>query len=157
MSDAAARATDPLDPVGAVLSASRALVAVSARSVAAAGDVTLPQFRMLVVLEAGPSNLGGLAAALDVAASTAVRMVDRLVAAGLVARGVVPTNRRESHLELTAAGRRTVTAVTERRRRDLAAVLERIPARQQVELAAAMTSFAAAAESLWPGITPPAP
>ena len=139
-----------------MLSASRALVAVSARSVAAA-DVTLPQLRMLVVLEAGPTNLGGLAAALDVAASTAVRMVDRLVAAGLVERGVVPTNRRESRLALTAAGRRTVTTVTARRRRDLAAVLERIPARQQAELAAAMTSFAEAAETLWPGITPPAP
>ncbi|GAB2925274.1 hypothetical protein GCM10027047_22850 [Rhodococcus aerolatus] len=157
MTDPAPPGAAAADPVDAVLSASRALVAVSARSVAAAPDVTLPQFRMLVVLEAGPSNLGGLAAALDVAASTAVRMVDRLVAAGLVERGVVPTNRRESRVALTAAGRRTVSTVTARRRRDLAAVLGRIPHRQQTELAAAMTSFAAAAESLWPGITPPAP
>lgn len=124
---------------------------------AEAPEVTLPQFRMLVVLQRGPSNLGGLAAALDVASSTAMRMVDRLVTAGLVERGVVPTNRRESRLALTAAGHRTVTTVTARRRRDLATVLDRIPTQQQGELAAAMSSFAAAAESLWPGITPPGP
>lgn len=48
-------------------------------TLATARGVTLPQFRMLVVLVAGPTNLSGLAAALDVAPSTATRMVDRLV------------------------------------------------------------------------------
>ncbi len=51
--------------VDAVLSSSRALVAVSARSIAEAAAVTLPQFRMLVVLSAAPSNLSALAGALD--------------------------------------------------------------------------------------------
>ncbi len=69
--------------VDAVLASSRALVAVSARSIAGVHGVTLPQFRMLVVLAAGPSNLRGLASGLDVADSTATRMVDRLVAAGI--------------------------------------------------------------------------
>jgi hypothetical protein len=41
------------DLVDAILLSSRALVALSARSIAGVGRVTLPQFRMLVVLEAG--------------------------------------------------------------------------------------------------------
>jgi DNA-binding MarR family transcriptional regulator len=137
--------------VDAVLLSSRALVAVSARSIAAATGVTLPQFRMLVVLSEAPSNLTGLAAALDVAPSTAMRMVDRLESAGLVERSVPPGNRRESRLALTTAGRRTVRTVTARRRRDLSAVLTQLSEHEQAALAAAMTAFARAADTLWPG------
>lgn len=137
--------------VDAVLASSRALVAVSARSIAGAKRVTLPQFRMLVVLDGAPTNLSGLAEALDVAPSTAMRMVDRLVAAGLLDRTVRPGNRRETRLTLTAAGRRTVRTVTARRRRDLRAVIDRIPPAQHAQLAAAMAAFAAAADQLWRG------
>jgi len=71
----------PDDLVDTVLAASRALVAVAARSLAAAGDeVTLPQYRALVVLAAsGPQGTADLAAALAVNPSTATRMCDRLV------------------------------------------------------------------------------
>ena len=140
--------------VDAVLASSRAMVAVSARSIAAAKGVTLPQYRMLVVLDARSSNLKELATHLDVAPSTALRMVDRLVSAGLVTREVRPENRRETKLALTASGRRTVRTVTARRRRDLRAVVAQIPAEQRAELARAMAAFAAAAESLWPTTTP---
>ena len=49
--------------VDGVLRASRALVAVAARSIASVDDtVTLPQFRTLVALAArGPQNVGALA------------------------------------------------------------------------------------------------
>jgi DNA-binding MarR family transcriptional regulator len=137
--------------VDAVLLSSRALVAVSARSIAAAKGVTLPQFRLLVVLSEASTNLTALASALDVAPSTAMRMVDRLEAGGLVERSVHPENRRETHLALTAAGRRTVRTVTARRRRDLSAVLTQLSATEQAALAAAMTAFARAADTLWPG------
>lgn len=137
--------------VDAVLLSSRALVAVSARSIAAAKGVTLPQFRMLVVLSEVSTNLTALAGALDVVPSTAMRMVDRLETAGLIERSVHLDNRRETHLALTAAGRRTVRTVTARRRRDLAAVLTHLSADEQAALAAAMTAFARAADTLWPG------
>jgi DNA-binding MarR family transcriptional regulator len=137
--------------VDAVLLSSRALVAVSARSIAAAKGVTLPQFRMLVVLSEASTNLTALAGALDVAPSTAMRMVDRLEAAGLVERSVHPDNRRETHLALTTAGRRTVRTVTARRRRDLSAVLTQLSGKEQAALAAAMTAFTRAADTLWPG------
>lgn len=135
--------------VDAVLASSRALVAVSARSIAGANGVTLPQYRMLVVLDGASCNLTELAEQLDVAPSTALRMVDRLVTAGLIERTVHPRNRRETHLALTAAGRRTVRSVTSRRRRDLCAVIEHIPAAQRSHVAEAMAAFATAADRLW--------
>ena len=71
----------------AVLRASRALVAVAARSIAQAGDsVTLPQYRALVALAArGPQRVTDLAEELGVHPSSATRMCDRLVKAGFVA------------------------------------------------------------------------
>lgn len=140
------------DVVDAVLASSRALVAVSARSIAGAPGVTLPQYRMLVVLGNGPTNLTNLAAHLDVAASTALRMVDRLATAGLVERTVPPDNRRVTRLALTATGRRTVRTVTARRRRDLRTVIGHLEAGQYAQVASAMAAFAGAADRTWPGI-----
>ncbi len=139
--------------VDALLAASRALVAVSARSIATNAGVTLPQFRMLVVLSRSPGNLSSLARALDVAPSTAMRMVDRLVDSGLVSRHVPPRNRRETHLSLTSTGERVVTDVTARRRRDLESVVDQLPQDDLDDLARAMALFASAADELWP-ITP---
>ncbi|WP_449065936.1 MarR family transcriptional regulator [Planomonospora algeriensis] len=64
----------------AVLTGSRLLVAIAARSLAAVEDkVTLPQFRMLVVLAThGQTKLVTLAERLSVNPSTAMRMADRL-------------------------------------------------------------------------------
>src|ERR1700758_4144484 len=100
--------------VDSVLAASRALVAVAARSLAAAGDeVTLPQYRALVVLAAnGPQGTAELAAALAVTPSTATRMCDRLVRKGLVRRHRQAGDRRSVRITLTAAGRGLVAEVT---------------------------------------------
>lgn len=143
--------------VDAVLASSRALVAVSARSIAGVKGVTLPQYRMLVVLNTKSSNLTQLARALDVAPSTAMRMIDRLEAAGLVEREVPTDNRRETHLHLTTAGKRAVRTVNARRRRDLRAVIDRIPAERRTQLAAAMAAFSTAAEELWQDAASKAP
>jgi len=128
---------------GAVLTASRVLVAVSARSLAAVEDrVTLPQFRMLVVLSTrGATKLVALADLLGVAPSTAMRMVDRLIAAGLADRRTNPGNRRETLLQLTDEGRRTVADVTARRRQEIAAIVERLAPERRTALVAALTAF----------------
>ncbi|AWL33106.1 MarR family winged helix-turn-helix transcriptional regulator [Streptomyces albidoflavus] len=128
---------------GAVLTASRLLVAISARSLAAVGDrVTLPQFRMLVVLSVrGPTRLVTLAEALGVAPSTAMRMVDRLIAAGLAERQANPGNRRETSLYLTDAGLRTVREVTDRRRAEIAGVVARLEPARRADLVAALHAF----------------
>ncbi|MFI6012596.1 MarR family winged helix-turn-helix transcriptional regulator [Streptomyces sp. NPDC051243] len=137
-------ATDDVDAVTrAVLTASRLLVAVSARSLAAVEErVTLPQFRMLVVLSTrGATKLVALADLLQVAPSTAMRMVDRLIAAGLADRQTNPGNRRETLLRLTEEGRRIVEDVTARRRDEIAAIVERLTPTQRLALIEALTAF----------------
>ncbi|MEV5886349.1 MarR family transcriptional regulator [Streptomyces sp. NPDC052020] len=136
-----------------VLTASRLLVAVSARSLAAVEErVTLPQFRMLVVLSTrGATKLVTLADLLQVAPSTAMRMVDRLIAAGLADRQPNPGNRRETLLRLTAEGRRTVTDVTARRSVAIAEIVERLSPAQRRALIEALEAFNEA------GGEPPAP
>ncbi|MFI2436717.1 MarR family winged helix-turn-helix transcriptional regulator [Streptomyces sp. NPDC018693] len=149
-----AGALDDVDAVTrAVLSASRLLVAVSARSLSAVEErVTLPQFRMLVVLSTrGTAKLVTLADLLQVAPSTAMRMVDRLIAAGLAERHLNPGNRRETLLQLTDEGRRTVADVTARRRAEIAAIVARLDPAQRLALVEALTAFNGA------GGEPPAP
>lgn len=114
--------------VDALLIASRALVGVAARSLADVDQITLPQWRALVVLSNRPgASVGDLAEALDVHPSTATRLCDRLVRKRLVRRTQGTQDRRSTQLHLTAGGRRLVERVTARRRRDLAAIVSRMP------------------------------
>lgn len=139
----------PSELVSAVLTASRVLVSVAARSLAQIEEqVTLAQFRTLVVLSSGEgrTNLNRLADQLAVTPSTALRTVDRLVAAGLATRRENPENRREVVLGLTDDGERIVRDVTATRRVEIAAILERMSARKRAELVSAFRAFAAAAD-----------
>jgi DNA-binding MarR family transcriptional regulator len=139
----AARASDVDAVTTALLTASRLLVAVSARSLAAFEDrVTLPQFRTLVVLATrGPMNLIRLAELLDVNPSTATRMTDRLAAAGLLQREANPDTRREVVLTLTEEGRHIVEQVTALRRTAIADIVARMPVQQRSGLVRALHSF----------------
>ena len=139
--------SDDVDAVTtAVLTASRVLVAVAARSLAALAEpVTLPQFRLMVVLAARePLTVTALAEQLAVNPSTAMRMIDRLAATGTVTRDVNPDVRREHRVHLTTTGRGVVDAVTERRRTEIARIVARMPAAQRAGLVAALRAFAAA-------------
>ncbi|MGJ5752328.1 DNA-binding MarR family transcriptional regulator [Streptomyces puniciscabiei] len=152
---------DDVDAVTrAVLTASRLLVAVSARSLAEVEErVTLPQFRMLVVLATrGETKLVALAELLQVAPSTAMRMVDRLIAAGLADRKANPSNRRETLLWLTEEGRRTVEEVTARRRAEIADIVERLRPTERLALVEALNAFnEAGGEPLAPAADDPEP
>jgi DNA-binding MarR family transcriptional regulator len=142
--------------VDAVLTASRTLVAVSTRSLGEAAEhTTIAQYRMLVVLAShGPQRMTDLAAALDVAPSTAGRMTDRLVRKQLARRHRARADRRSVVVSLTAAGRQVVDEATVRRRVLIEDILAKLPADQQQAIAAAFEKFAAAAgeipEHLWP-------
>jgi DNA-binding MarR family transcriptional regulator len=133
--------------VDAVMSASRALVAVAARSVAAVDeDVTLPQYRALIVLaQRGAQRPVDLAGALAVSPSSATRMCDRLTAKGLVARDRTGDDRREVRVSLSDRGRALVDDVTRRRRAELAALLGDMPDAARHQVAEALRAFAAAA------------
>lgn len=113
----------------AVLTASRGLLGVVARSLAPALEqVSLPQFRALVVLSSHgePMRSGALATALGVHPSTFSRNADRLEAGGWVRRVENPDSRREVLVELTPEGTHLVDLVTRRRRTEIAAVLRRL-------------------------------
>ncbi|QIS11421.1 MarR family winged helix-turn-helix transcriptional regulator [Nocardia arthritidis] len=130
----------------ALMTASRLLVALSARSIAYVDEsITIPQFRTLVILSTrGPSKIATLAGLLNVQPSTATRMVDRLVAADLLDRKPNPESRRELIIELTTRGREVVDAVTARRRAEIADVVQRMPAADRSGLVRALTAFSAA-------------
>jgi DNA-binding MarR family transcriptional regulator len=135
--------------VDAALSASRALVAVAARSLASAGDVTLPQYRALVlVAAAGSVTASRLADGLGVHISTVTRLVDRLVDRELLHRERSALNGREVDIRLAPAGRRLLASVTRRRRRELETVLAAMSASQRARVVAAFEQFADAAGEL---------
>ncbi|MET8771457.1 MarR family transcriptional regulator [Streptomyces sp. NPDC004658] len=136
--------TDDVDAVTrAVLTASRVLMAVSARSLAGVEErVTLPQFRMLVVMSSrGAIKLVALAESLRVSPSTAMRMADRVIAAGLAERQPNPEDRRETLLTLTEEGRRTVESVIARRRAEIHAIVQRLRPAQRRALVQALDAF----------------
>jgi len=135
------------DVTDALITASRALVAVAARSLASVDDdVTLPQYRALIVLATrGPQTVGQLAIGLDIHPSTATRLCDRLVTKGLVTRATDEDNRRETNIALKSSGRDIVDRVTSARRDEIARIVGRIPARLRQPTITALNAFADAA------------
>ena len=111
----------------AVLTASRLLVAVSARAIAVDESITLAQFRLLVVLPIrGALNLSMLA--------------DQL-GTGLVSRVTNPASPREVVVALTEAGGGAVWQVMTRRRKEIARIVSRMPVRQRHGLVDALEAF----------------
>ncbi len=133
--------------VDAVVSASRALVAVAARSLAGIGsDITLTQYRALVVLASrGGQRAADLAAALDVTPSTATRMCDRLVRKGLIERNRPDDDRRALDIVISDQGRVLLRQVTRRRRAEVGRILGAMPSAGREKLVAALRAFADAA------------
>jgi DNA-binding MarR family transcriptional regulator len=149
--------TDRIDgQVESVVSASRVLVAVSAQSLARVDDtVTAPQLRALVAVAShGTMTAIALAEALGVHASSATRICDRLVTAGLLDRRDDPSDRRFLLIGLTKKGQTLVGSIMRRRRAAIRRILSRIPADERAGIVTAFERFAAAggespASDLW--------
>jgi DNA-binding MarR family transcriptional regulator len=135
------------DVVDGVLRASRALVGVAARSLAAAEDhVTLAQYRALIVLaQRGPQRVHDLAEALDVSQSTVTRMCDRLDRKGLIVRERPQDNRRTVVVTISPPGTHLVDAVTRRRRADIRAILRKMTPDARERLVGSLREFSEAA------------
>jgi len=137
-----------VDPVvDALLRASRALVSITARSLTAVNeDVTLPQFRSLVVLAtAGPQTVSALADRLAVHASTMTRMCNRLVSRGLVVRAPSAVDRREVVIALTTMGTTVVETVMAARRKEIDDVVQRMGDDDRAAVVIALNKFSQAA------------
>jgi DNA-binding MarR family transcriptional regulator len=88
-----------------LLELARAVVGVSTAAADRLGGVSVVQLRALTVLSGlGTATLGELARGMGVTVSTASRLVDRLVAAGLVVRETSPHSRRNLALRTSPAG-----------------------------------------------------
>src|SRR4051812_43679194 len=131
------------EDVDGTLVASRALVGVIARSLAdVLEQITLPQFRVLVVLCAeGPLRSGALADRLGIHQSTFTRTADRLVAQGWIRREVSPESRREVLVDLTDAGKDLVVGVMRARRANIEAVLRAATPAQREAIRSGFEAF----------------
>ena len=132
------------DDVEATLAASRAMVGVLARSLAEVLEiVTLPQFRVLVVLCAeGPLRSGVLAERLGIHQSTFTRLADRLVGQGWVRREPNVQSRREVLVDLTDEGRELVTKVMRERTADVQRILRQASPADREAIRAGFEAFA---------------
>jgi DNA-binding MarR family transcriptional regulator len=118
-------------------------------------SVSPTQLRALTLLSAAPgSNLGRLAESMGVALSTASRLVDRLVSAGLVDRRTSELNRREVSLQLTEHGAATLSRYDALRLEGMHRLLDRLSPDQR-EVVTAGLRVLAQADVTSTGGTPP--
>ncbi|MDO4412483.1 MarR family winged helix-turn-helix transcriptional regulator [Cutibacterium sp.] len=138
---------DPAE-VETALQASWALVDVAARSLAElAEDVSAPQYRLLVLIDAGVTRGVDLARDLEVHSSTIARMVERLVAKNLIDRSPDPADRRANVLSLTPRGSTLVHDVNDHRRRQLIDLLSYLEPDEIDTVVTGLTLFTRAAEA----------
>lgn len=108
--------------------ATSGLLTLSARaSIDLPGGLSLAQLRALATAERlGPCAQGALAESLGISTSSASRLVDRLVAVGVLDRRPSEVNRREVTLRVTSAGGRLLRKHEASRQALFADVLRRM-------------------------------
>jgi DNA-binding MarR family transcriptional regulator len=129
----------------AFVAASRALVGIAVHSIGAAPvEVTVAQYRLLVLVAASDRTVGDIAVRLGVNQSNASRHCNRLQRLGLLERSRSMTDRRVVHVHLTPAGRHVVNAVTNQRRVEVRRVLDRLSSGETAAILDALRAFNAA-------------
>jgi DNA-binding MarR family transcriptional regulator len=117
----------PSDEV--VLAALRLAMGISVQAADEIGTVSAVQLRAVTVLHQQPgANLSGLAQGMGVSVSVTSRLVDRLVAAGLVEKQPSTSSGREISLYLSPYGKETLDHYDELRLDRVRARLRELPA-----------------------------
>jgi DNA-binding MarR family transcriptional regulator len=112
---------------------------VQSRRLAAEHHITGPQVICLQTLaDDGPMTATALAKLVHLSNSTVVGILDRLEQKDLIARHRSTTDRRQVLVHATDAGRELLGRVPSPLQQRLASGLERLPVREQVELATAI-------------------
>ena len=125
-----------------LLAALRLAMGISVRAADDVGGISPVQLRALTVLrETTGANLVQLAQGMGVTVSTASRLVDRLVAAGLAERRPAPHTRREIRLSLTRVGKGTLARYDRLRLDRLHSCLDHLPGGQHEPLLAALRTL----------------
>jgi len=137
------RDTDPADIAAAIEATVGALtLALGRAEEAIMPRVSVSQLRALLLIERhGRTNLNQLAEELGAIPSSASRLCDRLVAAGLVLRRTGSSDRREVELSVSGDGRRLVEHLRRSRRDELATVLARMTPDGRRALLAGLREF----------------
>src|SRR4051794_19707255 len=140
MTDAALTRATSEDAV--LVRAARTFVGMSVRAADQLGSVSLVQLRALTVLDdVDGANLNQLSQGMGVTVSTASRLVDRLVAAGLVDRRPSELTRREITLDLTPQGRALLGRYDDLRLRALHQRLDQLPRRRRAAVIEALADL----------------
>jgi DNA-binding MarR family transcriptional regulator len=134
---------DPEAVAAAVESASAALLLALGRAEEAVlPRVSVSQLRALLIIDSHEkTNLSQLADELGAIPSSASRLCDRLVAAGLIRRRAGATDRREVELSPTAEGQRLIDELRECRRTELGRVLGSMSAEGRRALLVGLQEF----------------
>jgi DNA-binding MarR family transcriptional regulator len=128
-----------------LIAAARGMMRISLSAADRVGGVSVVQLRALTVLDRqGEANLVQLADDMGVTVSTTSRLVDRLVAAGLVDRRVAAHTRREVALRLTPRGRSLLMRYDDLRLASLHECLETLPAEEQQAAICGLRAFGVA-------------
>lgn len=118
------------------------------------GRVSPSQLRTLLLVEqaeaAVPLSVSRLAEELGAMVSSASRLCDRLVAAGLLEREPSPQSRREIRLHLTGAGRRLVEELRARRVHELRTLLHHMSSAERTALLDGLRGLRRAADAARP-------
>jgi DNA-binding MarR family transcriptional regulator len=138
------------DVADALITVSRALVGIAVRSINAAQiEVTLVQHRLLVLLATGgDQTIGALAQQLEINASNASRLCDRLQKLGLVARDRSSSDGRAVDVSLTPPGRHLLETVRAHRRHEIQQVLRHMSHTDVSATITALTAFGEAAHEV---------
>lgn len=97
-----------------------------------ATGLSLPQYRTLIFLHrVKDASLSAVAGHLGLSLPAMSRLINGLVAGGLVGRRTVSSNRRQIALTLTTRGQATLETVRDAIRRRLAGALKSLPASEQ--------------------------
>lgn len=125
-----------------LLRLARTVVGISTRAADRLGRLSVVQLRALTVLSGlGSPNLGQLAGAMGVTVSTASRLVDRLVAAGLADRQPSPRSRREVAVVVTPTGQEILGRYDELRLAELRGLLDALPSGRRPGVVAALAEL----------------
>jgi len=129
----------------ALLALARGMIGLSTRAADELGQVSIVQLRALTMLrQLQPASLVQLAEGIGVTPSTTSRLVDRLVAAGLVERRTSPESRRQIELRLSPDGEATLDRYDRARLAGMAEALERLPEGRREAVLDALAEFGAA-------------
>jgi len=125
-----------------LLRTARLVVGVSVRAADQIGEASLVQLRALTVIsDAGEANLVQLAEGMGVTVSTTSRLVDRLIAAGLVDRRPSEVTRREVSISLTDTGRAVLQRYDDLRVQALRVRLDQLGPEQRAAAVAALADL----------------